>query len=125
MERPSLGHELFERWLISTYGVSTRSPGRPLFKGLQATRKLIAKALEDMGGGTRLPPPKQGIALYHWLASARSGRTTPRKYIRVAIETITNGAVPREAWLQPGAAVGFAADDRDTEQRLAAAGGER
>lgn len=53
--------------------------------------------------GRQIEPPKQAIALYHWLATAQGGsRTTPRVHIRSSIERITAGAVPLDSWTSPG-----------------------
>jgi len=111
MKGASRGHELFEAWLIQTYGVSTRSPGRPLFTGLKAARKAIAVELkaiaaefaaEQAGLRVHFRAPRQPIGLYHWLASAKPStrRGTP-PHIRLAIERVTAGAVPRDSWDEP------------------------
>jgi hypothetical protein len=123
MEGPSKGHELFEQWLIATYGGSTRRPGRPAYAGLKAARKLIAQEVRKISGTLR--PPKSPIILYHWIASAQdSSRVVPRRHIRTAIETITGGVVPRSSWEEPAEA-SPAPDEMDTSERLLAAGGSR
>lgn len=100
--RATAGHAQFEAWLIARYGGSTRRPGRPHFRGLVAAREGIASELQRLTadlGAREIRPPKSAIALYHWLASAKpSARKTPRREIRIAIELVTGGAVPRDAW---------------------------
>lgn len=119
MKAASLGHWLFERWLIDTYGASTRSPGRPRYEGLNETRSLIAAELKKIS--PRLKPPKRTIGLYHWLASAQDGsRAVPRQHIRVALERITHGKVPADSWKE--SAPGSPLEDGGTEDPMAAAG---
>lgn len=101
MERPSRGHELFEAWLISTYGVSTRKPGRPRFEGLRETKLALRKELRAIS--SKLKAPKNAIALYQWLASAKpTALRCPPRHTRFALERVTDGAVPQAAWEQPG-----------------------
>lgn len=120
MEGPTKGHELFEQWLIDSYGASTRRPGRPCYAGLKAARKLIAQEVRKISRS--LSPPKTPLVLYHWMASAQgSSRKVPRRHIRTAIETITSGVVPRSAWEE--SAAGSVLDDETTEERLTAAVG--
>jgi hypothetical protein len=103
MEGPSRGHELFEAWLIATYGESARRPGRPTHAGLVACRAAIAVELKGISG--RLRAPAQAGTLYHWLATATpTAMRRPDKHVRLAIEFATAGAVPKDAWELPALA---------------------
>jgi hypothetical protein len=102
---PSRGHQLFEQWLIETYGGSRRRPGRPRFDGLRRAHALIAAQVAVLWPDDEIrQPPKSALGLYHWVASADDGgcRHTPRRYLREAIELVTKGRVPLESWGQPG-----------------------
>lgn len=115
--RPTRGHVLFEEWLIATYGAG-RKPGRPHFRGLRAVHTLLRREMkaiaaeadrsitEAVGAGVVLTTPKRAPKnpedLYHLLASAKdSSRRTPLAHLRIALERITDGAVPRDAWDEP------------------------
>ena len=93
------GHALFERWLIRTYGASTRkgSRGRPAFSGMRDFRSDLEAAVHEIS--PKLDAIAQAGTIYHWLATAKPGTLRcPASHIRIAIERMSEGAVPSEAW---------------------------
>ena len=95
------GHALFERWLIRTYGASTRkgSLGRPAFSGMRDFRAELESAVHEIS--PKLDAIAQAGTIYHWLATAKPGTLRcPASHIRIAIERMSEGAVPADAWDQ-------------------------
>ena len=94
------GHALFERWLIRTYGESTRSPGRPVMDGMRRFRDDLAEKLQELKSTAQ--PIKNAGTIYHWLASAQpNSRRRPDTHLRAVVALMSRGEVPEDAWEQP------------------------
>lgn len=92
---PTRGHRLFQGWLCVRGGLP--ADGRPPFEVIRDFHADLNAALrpEDQ--------LKYAASVYAWLAcTAGPNRRVPGLPYLVAIEEISNGAVPMRAWNEPG-----------------------
>lgn len=99
MKGRTRGHQLFESWLISEHSPDVTATGRPRFEALQTAVNAMQ---EHQAKVMQATVPKNAVQLYHYLSSSGDGvLRTPRAALRLLIELLTRGTVPREAWDQP------------------------
>jgi hypothetical protein len=92
--RVSVNHARLRQWIAENYGTSWR--GAPTTSGIDHFRADLNSAGAGVPGFRMI---KTKASVFFWLDTSRSP-TTPKMSTRIAIDKISNQAVPKGDWLK-------------------------